>query len=306
MKASNNSLLQRVIEEAGKRKIKIWLGGAVTYFDVSKFGGEPYRTYDTIGGFDLPFRAGLYDTDTPGLTERIVQIYEELVESFPGVGGLEVELEGAGMGTPHRIALYNRWAEENGRPQFRELAHPLSLRSFDVPAWRDYATHSRLNVLKAVEDAVRAKGVRGDRTMICETSGTPYSIVQSVNGKEFHKLFPHWIATTYEYDKWDHRYAMMDVCIDNPRQEGISVFYLLRAVMTRGRMWPLPISLEQSWQMDLEDIQGFKPEGVWWFGSGGRNEGAHGSVSRLKDAGYGSGEDTRQALLRLTSELRVL
>jgi hypothetical protein len=303
--ASDNSLLRRVIEEAGKRKIKIWLGGAVTYFDIAKFGAEPYRIFDTIGGFDLPVRTGLYDTDTPGLTERIVQIYEELVDLFPGVGGLEVELEGAGMERPHRIALYNRWAEENGRPQLRELARPLNPRSFDVPAWRDYTTHSRLKVLKAVENAVRAKGFRGDLAMICETGGSPYSIVQSVNLKEFHKVFPDWIATTYEYDKWDHRYAMMDICIDHPKQEGVRVFYLPRGVMTWGRKWPLPISLEQSWQMDLEDIQRFKPDGVWWFGSGGHNEGAHVSVSRLKDAGYGSGEDARQALLRLTSKLRV-
>ena len=304
--ASDNSLLRRVIEEAVKRKIKIWLGGAVTYFDVTKFGEKPHRTYDRLGDFDLPVKVGLYDTDTPGLTERIVQIYEELVESFPGIGGLEVELEGAGMENPHRIPLYNRWAEENGRPPFRELAHPLNPRAFDVPAWRDYTTHSRLKVLKAVEDAVRAKGFRGDLAMICETGSTTYAIGQAVNVREFHKLFPHWIATTYEYDKWDHRYAMMDVCIDHPTQEGVRVFYLPRGVMTWGGEWPLPISLEQSWQMDLEDIHKFRPHRVWWFGSGARNEGAHVSVSRLKQSGYGSGEDARRALLELTSELRAL
>ncbi len=236
--ASDNSLLQRVIEEAGKRKIKIWLGGAVTYFDVTRFEGKPYRTYDRLGDFDLPVKVGLYDTDTPGLTERIVQIYEELVELFPGVGGLEVELEGAGMENSHRIARYNRWAKENGRPPFRELAHPLNPRSFDVPAWRDYTTHSRLKVLQAVEDAVRAKGFRGDLAMICETGSTPYAIGQAVNVKEFHKHFPHWIATTYEYDKWNHRFAMMDVCIDHPKQEGVRVFYLPRGVMTWGSKWP--------------------------------------------------------------------
>ena len=306
--ASDNSLLRRVIEEAGKRKIKIWLGGAVTYYDIAKFGGKPYRTYDKLGGYDLPVKVGLYDTDTPGLTERIVQVYEELVELFPGVGGLEVELEGAGREEPHRIPLYNRWAEENGRPPFTELAHPLYPRVFDVPAWRDYTTHSRLKVLKAVEDAVRAKGFRGDLTMICETARTQYAIGQAVNVKEFHKAFPDWIATTYEYNKWDHRYGMMDVCIDHPKQEGVRVFYLPRGVMTYAyrRKWPLPISLEQNWQMDVEDIQRFKPQGVWWFGCGARNEGSHVSVSRLKQAGYGSGADARRALLKLTSELRAL
>ena len=159
--ASDNSLLRWVIEEAGKRKIKIWLGGAVTYFDVTQFEEKPYRTYHRLGGFDLPVEVGLYDTDTPGLIKRIVQIYGELVESFPGAGGLLVELEDAGLENSHRIPLYNRWAEENGRPPFRELAHPLNPRSFDVPAWRDYTTHSRLKVLQAVEDGVRAKGFGG-------------------------------------------------------------------------------------------------------------------------------------------------
>ena len=304
--ASDNALLRRVIEEAGQRKIKIWLGGAVTYFDVARFGEKPYRTYERLGDFDLPVKVGLYDTDTPGLIERIVQIYEELVELFPGIGGLEVELEGAGMENPHRISLYNRWAKENGRPSFGELAHPLNPRVFDVPDWRDYTTHSRLRVLKAVEDAVRAKGFQGDLAMICETGAAPYAIGQAVNLKEFHKRFPHWAATTYEYDKWNHRYAMMDVCIDRPKQEGVRVFYLPRGIMTWGGRWPLPISLEQSWRMDLEDIQKFKPHGVWWFGSGARNEGAHVSVSRLKQVGYENGESARRALLELTSELRAL
>ena len=304
--ASDNSLLRRVIEQAGQRGIKVWLGGAVTYFDISRFRADPYRTYTRLSGFDLPVEVGLFDTDTPGLTERIVQIYQELVELFPGVGGLEVELEGAGIENPRRIPFYDRWAKENGRPPFAELGHPFNPRSFDVPAWRDYTTDSRLKVLRAVEDAVRAKGFRGDLAMICETGSTPYALGQAVNLEEFHRRFPHWIATTYEYDKWNHRYGMMDLCIDHPKREGVPVFYLPRGVMTWGGRWPLPISLEQSWRMDLEDIRRFKPQGVWWFGSGARNEGAHVSLAKLKKSGYGSGEEARRALLGLAAELRVL
>ena len=106
-------------------------------------------------------------------------------------------------------ALLRKVIEEAGRPPFKVLGHPLNPRSFDVPAWRDYTTHSRLKVLKAVEDAVRARGFRGDLAMICETGRTSYTVGQAVNVKEFHKQFPNWIATTYEYDKWNHRYAMM-------------------------------------------------------------------------------------------------
>ena len=73
--------------------------------------------------------------------------------------------------------------------------------------------------------------------------------------------------------------------------------------MTWRSQWPLPIALEQSWRMDVEDIRRFKPQGVWWFGSGGRNQGAHVSLARLKKSGYGSGAEARRALLRVTSEL---
>lgn len=304
--ASDNRLLRRTIEEAGQRGIKVWLGGAVTYFDTSRFRADPCRTYTRLSGFDLPVEVGLYDTDTPGLTDRIVQIYQELVELFPGAGGLQVELEGAGIESARRIPLYDRWARANGRPPFVELGHPFNPRTFDVPDWRDYTTDSRLRVLRAVEDAVRGKGFRGDLAMICETGSSSYALGQAVNLKEFRRRFPHWTATTYEYDKWSHRYGMMDLCIDHPRREGLQVFYLPRGVMTWGSEWPLPIPLEQSWRMDLEDIRRFKPRGVWWFGSGGRNEGAHVSLARLKKSGYDSGEAARRALLRLVSQLRGL
>ena len=302
--ASDNSLLQRTIEEAGQRGIKVWLGGAVTYFDPSRFGADPYRTYTRLSGFDLPVEVGLFDTDTPGITERIVQIYEELVELFPGAGGLEVELEGAGVENPRRIPLYDRWARENGRPPFAELGHPFNPRTFDVPDWRDYTTDSRLRVLRAVEKAVRAKGFRGDLATICETGSSSYALGQAVNLKRFQRRFPHWVATTYEYDKWNHRYGMMDLCIDHPKREGLQVSYLPRGVMTWGNRWPLPIALAQSWRMDLEDIRRFKPRGVWWFGSGGGSEGAHVSLARLKESGYGSGAEARRALLELVSDLR--
>lgn len=131
--ASDNSLLRRAIEEAAQRGIKVWLGGAVTYFDTSRFRADPYRTYTRLSGFDLPVEVGLFDTDTPGITERIVQIYEELVELFPGAGGLEVELEGAGVESARRIPLYDRWARENGRPPFAELGHPFNPRKIQAP-----------------------------------------------------------------------------------------------------------------------------------------------------------------------------
>lgn len=305
--ASENRLLQEIIAEAGKRKIKIWLGAVVTYFAAEKFGSaKPWHIYESIGGYRLPFDVGAYSADTPVLTERAAQIYEELLDLFPGVEGLVVELESSGIEQPDRIPLYNQWASENHRPPFEQLGHPLNPRGFDVASWRDYTTHSRLKIVRAIEQAVRSKGFKGDLAMICETEKTPYSAIQEVNLQEYRKQFPNWKTITYEYEKCMHRYAMMDMCIDTPKREGLEVYYLPRGVMTWGMKWPSPLSLEESWRLDLEDIQTFRPHSVWWFGSGAVGEGTHVSLSRIQQSGYRDGVDARRALLKAASGLRTV
>lgn len=216
---------------------------------------------------------------------------------------LIVELEDSGIELPHRIPLYNKWAAENGRPPFERLGHPINPRLYDIPAWRDYDTHRRIQVLRMIEAAVRAQGFRGDLGMICETANSAYSVTQEVNLREFHAKLPHWAAVTYEYDKWRHRDAVMDLSISTPKQDGLKVFYLPRGVMTWGR-WPAPITLEESWSMDVEDVRRYRPDGLWWFGSGGLNEGLHVSVKRLREAGYADGRAARRALLRKVASLR--
>ncbi len=57
--------------------------------------------------------------------------------------------------------------------------------------------------------------------MICETGRKTYAAGQEVDLKQFHAQFPAWAGVTYEYEKWDHRYAMMDFCLDQPKKEGI-------------------------------------------------------------------------------------
>ncbi len=303
---SNNRLLQEVIEEARKRKIKIWLGAVTTYFDLERVPeSKPYYVYEQMAGYKLPFRVGAYTPDTPGITEKTVQIFEEMIDLFSGVGGLVVELEGAGIEQPERIPLYNQWARNNHRPPFEQLGHPLNARGFDVAPWRDYTTAKRLNLLQAVDQAVRSKGFKGDLAMICETDKTPYSAIQEVNLREYGRQFPHWKTITYEYDKDVHRYAMMDLCIDTPRQLGLEVYYLPRGVMTWGLDWPLPLSLEESWRRDWEDIEMFHPDSVWWFGSGTVGDGAHASLERVRKSGYRDGADARRALLRAASGLKV-
>ena len=96
---------------------------------------------------------------------------------------------------------------------------------------------------------------------------------------------------------------MMELTIEEPRKTGLKTYYLPRGVMTwpagdKTNKWPLPISLEESWRMDLEDIARYQPEGVWWFGSGGLSKGAHVDPALLQKIGLKSGRAARQALLR--------
>jgi len=303
--ASNNELLRWVLDQARKRKIRTWLSAYVCGFDPRVYGLKPYRTMKVPIDGALAMEIGIYDLDTPGVAERAVEIFDELVREFPMANALNVELEDSGMELPHRIPLYNKWAAENGRPPFERLGHPINPRLYDVYAWRDYDTHRRIQILEAIEAAVRARNFRGDLGMICETANSAYCITQEVNLREYHAKLPHWVAVTYEYDKWRHRYGVMDLSIATPKKEGLKVYYLPRGVMTWGR-WPLPITLEQSWDMDVEDVVRFRPDGLWWFGSGGVNEGAHVSVKRLREAGYADGRVARRALLKKAAALRTV
>jgi hypothetical protein len=59
------------------------------------------------------------------------------------------------------------------------------------------------------------------------------------------------------------------------------------------------------WRMDVEDIERFRPEGVWWFGMGALNDGVHVSLCRLKQQGFPDGDAARRALLKTASSLRA-
>ncbi len=302
--ASGNELLRWALHEARKRKIKTWLSAYVCGFEPRSYGLKPYRTLSVPVDGGPTMEIGIYDLDTPGVAERAVEIFDELMREFPMADALNVELEDSGVELPHRIPLYNKWAAANGRPLFERLGHPLNPRLYDVPAWRDYNTHRRIQVLQAIEAAVRSRGFQGDLGMICETANSTYSITQEVNLAEFHKQLPHWTAVTYEYDKWRHRYGVLDLSITTPKQAGLKVHYLPRGVMSWGN-WPLPVTLERSWEMDIEDVALFRPDGLWWFGSGGVNEGLHVSIERLREAGFASGRAARLALLKKVSPLRA-
>ncbi|MCX6622954.1 MAG: hypothetical protein NTY38_18185 [Acidobacteria bacterium] len=301
---SGNALLRRVIDEAHRRGIRVWLGAVVNCFDTAKFREKAYQTYAQYNGTTPRFQLGLYDADTPGVRERAVEIFTELAMLFPAVDGLEVEVEGSGTEVAHRIPLYEEWARRNHRPPFERIGHPFDPRTADIGPWRDYATEMRMKILTAVETAVRAAGFRGEMAMIGETGRRTYTVSQEVNLKLFHQQFPQWAAITYEYNKWQRRYAMMDVCIDQPKSEGLKVYYLGRGVMTWGG--GMPISLEESWRMDVEDVMRFQPHGFWWFATGTVNDGGHVSLTRLKQAGFADGVAARRKLLAIARPLAGL
>ena len=301
---SDNQLLRDTIAEAGSRRIDVWLGAVVSIYNVEAFGGKPYQTSDCLpGGVRLP-AFGLYDPDMPGFTERAVAVCEELVDLFPGIAGLEVELEGCGRESPHRIAPYQAWAKENDRCSFEELGRPWNPRVFDASEWRDYTTFRRITVLQTIEKALRGKGFKGRLATIFEGSAIQYAVGMEVNLRDFQKQCPNWIGITYEHDKWNHRYGSMDLNVATPKELGLQIFNLPRGVMTWCDEWPMPIGIEENWRRDVEDIELFKPDGVWWMGSGTKNDGAHASLSRLRELGFESGADARRALLEATRRLR--
>jgi hypothetical protein len=306
--ASDNELLRFAIDEAHKRNIKVRLSGCAMRFDPKTYGGKPVRVCEMdIPGYG-PLEVGHYDADHPGFAERAAMLFAEMYELFPQMDGLVVELEDTGVEAPHRVPLYNKWAQENGRAPIDRIGRPFSPRCFNVGEWRDYATYSRLKVLKTIENSLRSAGFTGDLGMICETEATDSAVGQEVNLRAYHREMPDWFAVTYEYDKSRHRYSIMDFCVSWPQRDGLKAFYLPRGVMTwmpggADRKLDLPVPLEESWRMDAEDIVQFKPDGVWWFGCGTRNDGCHVSESLLRRMGYSDGVTARRALLKTVSEI---
>ncbi len=314
---SDNRIVREVIEQAHRRSIRVWFTVCVNRFVAGPFGLTPVRTWDSIGSFKLPFTVGQYDSDLPGILDRAVEISREVVELFPGLDGLTIEAENMCLEMPHRIPLYDRWAAENGRRPFAQLGHPLWGKTYDVPEWRDYTTYSKARIFQAVAQAVGEAGFRGGFATYCEVGArySQYSCCQAVNIKYLLELCPGWIAVTYQYEKWMHRWSMAEFCMVRPKEDGAVTYYLPRGVMTVGDapgqsdhgpgVWPLPISLAEHWRRDVEDIERFAPDGVWWFGAGTRNDGPVISLSRLRRDGFRDDHHARAALLKAASPLRA-
>jgi len=301
---SDNRLLADFIDSAASRGLRVWLGAVVSMFPVTSVRCAPTATYSgEFGGFPLPWPTGVFDSDAPEVTEYSVAIFEELYSLFPRVGGFLVELEFCDIAMPHRIPLYDAWARENGRPQYVRIAQPLAPRNPDVAPWRDYATMSRLRVVRAVHDALEARGFIGRLALLCETGAHPFQVQQAVNLDMVKAACPDIVAVSYDpnYDKSRNRLGIMEMAVEEPKRAGLRTFYLPRGIMTWAGQWPMSLSLEEFWKAEAEDIARFAPDGVWWFGSGSADgfEGAHASAKRLAISGFADGLAARRAFLEV-------
>lgn len=301
--ASDNALLRQVISEAHARRILLRLGAVVSIYPVDRMTAAPINSHvELTGGYPLPFRAGYFDPDASGVQSHAVQICEEIIEVFSEADGLMVEIEGADADMPHRIPRYEQWATAKGYPAYANLGHPLGLRLLDIPGWRAYTTQRRVDIMQDIERALRSRKFAGSLCTICETGSTAYTMSHEVDLEMMHRACPAWDAVTYEYEKTAHRYAMMDLCIETPKKIGLTTFYLPRGIMTWGTP-PRPTTLRQGWEMDVEDILRFRPDGVWWFGAGTRSRGAHADCTRLTAEGFQDEYDARRALLQAVAPL---
>jgi len=303
--ASDNALLSNFLERAGAAGVRTWVGAVLSMYPVTSIRAEPSVVISEMCGTPMPFPVGVFDADTPEVKSFAVAVLDELFSLFPMAGGFLVELEIADKAMPHRIPLYDRWAERHGRPSFAGLTHGLSARNPDLMAWRDYTTESRIRVLQAVESSLRSKGFNGRLAVLCETGCMPYQIQQEVNLGLLKAACPDWVAVSYDpnYLKTRNRLGLMEMAVDEPRRAGLAAYYLPRGVMSWGAGWPLELSLEQFWDAEIEDIARFRPDGTWWFGSGtgAVAEGAHVSLERLRASGYVDGRAARRALIERTA-----
>lgn len=304
-----NGLLRDVIDQGRRRGIDVWLSGSLNIFRVDRVSATPFSKSSNMFGYELGFEAGRYDTDQEEVCDWALAMSREFAQEFPEMAGFVVELEACGYELPHRAALYDAWAKKRSRKPFVELGHPLNAREPDIIDWRDFTTDNRAALLKRIEAAFRDEGFDGRLAVFCETGRQAYLISQDVNLDRLHALCPAWEAVTYDYSycKTRMRLGMMELAIEEPKRAGMKVHYLPRGVMTYANPepWPLPVTLAEHWQMDLEDIAQFKPDGVWWFGADCSASGAHVDPKRLHEAGYANGEACRKDLLRTIAQFRA-
>ncbi len=299
--ASDNATIHYALEQARRRGIKTWLLVVGTIFPVKEFGLNPNWVPKDARDF-YGIEVGYYDIDHPGLQERMIEMFEEIVGLFgKQADGLVVELEFCDREEPHRIGLYNEWAKENDRPDYESIKKiDLQPRSFPFGHWRDFTTVRRGMALKVIEDAVRGAGFCGELSTITELENGQMVLIGNTNLEILRNAIPHWSLVTYDsiYDRNMNRLASMDFCILQPKRLGFEVNFLSRGVMT---FLEPTSSLEEQWRMTLEDAATHKPDRLWFMGSDARLDGIVCSNIKLPLWGFTEGRAARRKLMEMAA-----
>ncbi|MCL2701225.1 MAG: hypothetical protein FWE88_05980 [Phycisphaerae bacterium] len=302
--ATDNATIHHALAGARQRGIRPRLLVVSTQFQTPEFGPQ----FPTIGNWG---DVGHYDVDQPGVTERILALFGEVVDLFgQEIDGIVVEMEFCDAEGPHRVASYNRWAAANNRPDFETIKKILlEPRSYPFFDWRDYATQRRIDTLREIEKTVRAGGCNAELSSLVELANGDGVCVSNVNLPVLRDAFPQWPLVTYDsvYDRRVNRLAAMDFCIHQPRKLGLQAYYLTRGVMT----WTWPpdatwdTTLQEQWRMSLEDAAAHNPDVLWFMGSDARSDGLVCSNKKLAHWGYHDGIVARRALMEMAKQMGV-
>jgi hypothetical protein len=299
--ASDNELIHYALRGAHARGLQTWLLVVATIFPnwaQNLPGGVSYWTGEYLS----------YDLDTPGLPERIDQLYGEVIDLFGSqTDGLVVEVEFCDGEAEHRIPIYNEWAATHNRPDFAAIKNiRLEPRAYPFTHWRDFTTSRRIATFKRIEQVVRERGFNGKIASIVELDTQPTVVMGNVNLEMLQQALPHWAVVTYDsiYDRRRNRLASADFCIQQPRLLGLETYYLTRGVMTFNIPPELPPTLlEDQWRMSLEDALDLLPDKLWFMGSDCRLDGMVCSNIKLPKWGF---NEARSARLRLMQMARVM
>lgn len=300
---SDNALIHQALRGARARGLKTWLLVVCTQYEAMAFDLQPC----THGWGPEDKTIAYYDLDCPGLQERIEALFQEVAELFGAESdGLIVEMEFCDKDVPHRIPLYNAWAEQNGRPDYAAIKNiTLEPRSYPFRHWRDFTTSRRIAMLRHIEQTVRATGFEGRIATITELMTDPMVIMGNQNLEMLREALPELALVTYDsvYDRRVHRLATMDCCIQSPKALGFEVCYLTRGVMTFGMVPGLPpTDLPTQWQMEIEDAATYRPDILWFMGSDARVDSPVCSPVKLPQWGFPDGRTARLHLMRLVRE----
>lgn len=300
--ARDNRPLRRAILEARKRNICVWLGAVCNMFQI-----PPFDILPCLG--KMCGSMGVYDQDQEGLTERMVALCADIVDLFPGIDGLVVEMENVETIQPHRVKLYDEWAQVNNEMSFAEIeSAPLDMRwQKQFTPLRKYLTDSRARVCSQIERVVREKGFTGKLALITEGGNQEACYLSTVHFPRLKKKLPDWAVITYGYERHLNRYAATEFCIAGPIKAGHEVYYLPRGLLTwKGN---LPIPLKEHWRIDIEDALNFPLTGLWWFGADalGEHTGSKSycSAAEIRKQGFQDGLDARRQLIRMCREAGV-